>query len=98
MRVLIEKGISRPPAGSVRKVLAKSTYPSPTIYPFREMQIGDSFFIPAGDLDNLRLMNQITSIGRSVVGVGCVSARQLVENGQLGVRCWLIDRPGGRIK
>jgi hypothetical protein len=94
--IKIEKGIIRPMTGY--KGAAFPNYPKAAEMPWERMSIGDSFFIPVEDgADLVRLMNRITGAGRYHVGVRCVSARAVFEGGAMGVRAWLIDRPGGRI-
>lgn len=58
--------------------------------PWRHMKVGDSFFVPADGYDPLRLINKITGSGHGHFGPGRVSARTTVENGEIGVRAWLI--------
>ena len=57
------------------------------IYPFAEMRVGDSFFVP--HKGQKRLAAQLVSGARSQ-GIRA-SARTVTENGVEGVRCWRIE-------
>lgn len=61
--------------------------------PWSGMKAGDSFFVPVDGGDPIRLINKITGSAHSYFGPGKVSARTTVENGELGVRAWLIESP-----
>lgn len=94
--IRIDKNVPRPETGFRGAELPN--YPRGCDFPWIRMTIGDSFFIPCEEgADLVRLMNRITGSGCGRVGPGCVSARATFEGGKIGVRAWLIDRPGGRI-
>lgn len=59
-------------------------------FPWEEMEVGDSFFIPVGNMDVVRLMNKITASGRGYFGAGHVSSRSTVEDNVFGIRTWRI--------
>ena len=58
-------------------------------FPWSDMAVGDSFFVPVGDQDMVRLMNKITASGRGFFGRGHVKARSVVE-AEFGIRVWRI--------
>ena len=58
-------------------------------FPWADMQVGDSFFVPVGNQDMVHLMNKITASGRGYFGKGCVKARAVSET-EFGVRVWRI--------
>ena len=94
--IRIERDVPRPETGY--RGASLPNYPRSADFPWSRMAIGDSFFIPVDEgADLIRLMNRITGSGCKRMGPGCVSARARFEGGRLGVRAWLIDRPGGRI-
>lgn len=57
--------------------------------PWASMEVGDSFFVPVGDQDMVRLMNKITARGRGFFGRGHVKARSVFEE-EFGIRVWRI--------
>ena len=59
--------------------------------PWADMEVGDSFFIPATNKDPLRLMNKITGSGNGFFGAGCVKARSVVEDNIFGIRAWRVQ-------
>ena len=69
----IEKGIPAPPE-RLR-------------YPFREMKVGDSFFVPCSDEEKRRVANRMRSSASKRRGLGAFSLRE-VEG---GVRAWKIE-------
>ena len=58
--------------------------------PWQDMEVGDSFFVPVGSQDMVRLMNKITASGRGFFGAGCIKARSVVED-EYGIRVWRIQ-------
>ena len=60
-------------------------------FPWESMQVGDSFFVPVGSHDMVRLMNKITASGRAFFGTGCVSARSVKEGLGHGIRVWRVN-------
>lgn len=70
MAIEIEKGVPIPPIKA-----AKNTYP------YREMQVGDSFFIPG------KKSSEVTTHSKST-GHMKFTRRTVVENGVKGVRVW----------
>jgi hypothetical protein len=91
-KIEINKNIAVPETGW--KGAALPNYPKAGEYPWSRMSVGDSFFIalPEGG-DIVRLMNRITGAGASKVGAGCITARCVEENDQIGVRVWKIAEP-----
>jgi len=63
-------------------------------YPFQEMEVGDSFFVPLEDetLAKRRAQSVRAQAGRfgKINGVK-FSIRTLDEDGQVGVRCWRVE-------
>lgn len=59
-------------------------------FPWDEMEVGDSFFVPVGDADPLRLMNKITGSGNGAFGAGHIKARTVFES-ELGIRVWRVN-------
>jgi hypothetical protein len=63
-------------------------------YPFAEMDLGDSFFVPLEDetVANRRAQSVRAQAGRfgKLNGVK-FSIRTLDEDGQVGVRCWRVE-------
>ena len=55
-------------------------------YPWREMQPGDSFFVPGGKGSQ----KGIYHTGKTAAGIK-VTTRTVVENGVKGFRVWRID-------
>ncbi len=56
-------------------------------FPWSDMEVGDSFFVPVRDHDMVRLMNKITASGRGFFGAGCIKARSVMEE-EYGIRVW----------
>lgn len=80
----IEKGIEMPAHTSRRRR-----------YPFTDMEVGDSFFVP---LDGRKAENLASSISGSARSGRAARAngrryvtRTVVENGVKGVRCWRVE-------
>jgi hypothetical protein len=71
----IDKGIPIPPSRYGEKT---------TVYPFKDMEIWDSFFIPGGRATRLSgsIANARTKYGH------LYSTRQVEEEGVRGVRIW----------
>lgn len=73
--------------------------PAPSIdlrrkYPFREMEVGDSFFVPFDHREPNHLRSSIyTSARDQLGGTGQVSIRADKSDGVLGFRIWRIGRP-----
>ena len=69
----IEKGLALPPRKGAR-------------YPFREMEVGDSFFVPCPDEEKIKRQNRLSgaSARPKERGLGKFSVRQ-VEG---GLRVW----------
>lgn len=62
-----------------------------TVYPFRTMEIGDSFQVKLADTDAKHLIDlrsRISACGRSALGVGAVVTRTLPDRS--GIRVWRI--------
>lgn len=78
MTYLIEKSI---PLTMVRGGKWKSQY--------REMEPGDSFLVPDGDMLN-GIKSAQSSICQSAKAIGCKIATRSVEG---GLRVWLLERP-----
>lgn len=83
MTITIETGIAvpRPPQAFLRK------------YPFPDMQVGDSFFIPAKTADRIRTRNRVRVAARRHAlrrdtPKGWRFATRVVEG---GIRCWRIS-------
>ena len=68
--------------------------PIPTLrrrYPFREMDIGDSFFVALNPGQDIRVLQ--TSVKSASRGVGngfCITTRRVTEDGVRGLRAWRI--------
>lgn len=68
-------------------------------YPFLQMQVGESFFLPIPKGRSLAMLrnNVCSAADRAVfdfrqLGVEAkFSTRKVEENGQVGVRCWRIQ-------
>ena len=74
----IEKGIPSPRLGSGSKV-----------YPFNEMEVGDSFFVPYSDRDSKKVQANIIVSVRNRRGLPKefkVRTRSILT----GVRCWRV--------
>ncbi len=72
----VDKGIP------VKKVL-----PPRTIYPFGEMEVGDSFFVPAGDAPIRKLYNAASQYGKRH---GKGQKKFAVRSVPSGARVWRI--------
>lgn len=77
MTIEIEKGVPIPPQVRVGR---KATYP------FREMQLGDSFFVP-GKTTTQFSAHRVSSLKK--LGLEFVS-RTVVEDGVEGCRVWRV--------
>lgn len=65
-------------------------------YPFREMEVGDSFFVPLTSTSGLpsTLRSNISASARSVFGQsGRIETKTVEESGVLGFRVWLVRDP-----
>lgn len=62
----------------------------PTIYPFLDAQVGDSFFVPQGDLTKFTLLNRLRALAcyYQKVERHVWKVRYVPE--ALGARCWRI--------
>ena len=69
----VEKGIPVPPRQAR--------------YPFREMKVGESFFVPCTDEEKARIQNRLTNSCAKARGFGTFTVRR-VEG---GVRAWKIE-------
>lgn len=78
MSFVIDKGVPLPPS-------ARS--PRASKYPLRDMDVGDSFFVPGVPVRNLsgRLINPARRLGYKV------ATRSWSENGVAGVRVWRVE-------
>lgn len=59
-------------------------------YPFAEMAVGDSFFVPVDVERRPMLLKSLISCGFNALGAGKVSVRSVVEDGKCGLRAWRI--------
>lgn len=76
----IEKGVSIPPKGvGIRKAEK---------YPFRDMEVGDSFFVPGAK--TLRIASACAGATKFLGNGHKFSVRKVEEKGIAGVRCWRI--------
>lgn len=58
-------------------------------YPFREMEIGDSFFVPAEEITVRKLVQRMsTAVSRAARNTGCKFA---VRSDDAGVRVWRVQ-------
>lgn len=57
-------------------------------YPFREMEIGDSFFVRSDGRKNVQV--NIVSAAHGALGPGAFATRSVVEGGVEGIRAWRI--------
>lgn len=55
-------------------------------YPWRELQPGDSFFVPDSDKCRQSVMQSVSSLGRALYGRGAVTARRVDG----GIRFWRV--------
>ncbi len=63
------------------------------LYPFRQMEIGDSFFIPLKEGDVMQMLqSRVAATARTVLGPKKISTRCVTENGVKGLRVWRVDR------
>jgi hypothetical protein len=63
----------------------------PTTYPFTEMSVGDSFFVPFGDEPEKTVANRVHSAVAQFHRRGTNSTRRLaLRTEALGVRVWRI--------
>ena len=60
-------------------------------YPFNEMEIGDSFFIPLNGQDSIRLHHKIKSAARHYCKSNMKSFAVRYMKQQGGIRCWRSD-------
>ncbi len=71
----------------------------PSVYPFADMTIGDSFFLTAGGVSNSRerVRSRITDALKRARCAGCVSTEWMFATRYVkgGVRCWRIDDKDG---
>jgi hypothetical protein len=58
------------------------------IYPWRKMDVGDSFVIPSGGRSLTRLQNNLANCGSSALGKGRIATRQLPDKS--GVHVWRV--------
>ena len=80
----VEKGVPVPPI--VRKGVTHKTK-----YPWREMEVGDSFFVPCRDGRDVRGMQRSFSGKKRAAHYGIrTKTRQSTENGVLGIRVWRV--------
>ena len=81
--IKIDKGIE-----ITEKFFRKGKAP---IYPFRFMQVGDSFFVPLEGRKIRKLTSSIMGSARSKRMAGVkFSVRSVIENDVKGIRCWRI--------
>lgn len=59
----------------------------PAKYPFKEMEVGDSFFVAKSAAPKEVSLRQHAS---KKLGVGCSAVRKITENGVEGFRVWRI--------
>lgn len=75
MSFVIEKGVKMPESrGSTR-------------YPFREMEIGDSFFVPTDEPSDIVRIRSAASHMKRQHGL-VFACRAVCENGKAGIRVW----------
>ena len=65
---------------------------APNKYPFKSMEVGDSFFVPVGKFKTIAaLQSSVMNSGAvSLGGRGNVSSRAVTEDEVEGVRTWRI--------
>lgn len=89
MKYRIQKDVPIPPRGR----RGKGTPSNRGIYPWEEMEVGDSFFAPAAGEVRVLLDNvaQASNLYRRRAGVDWKFALRSVKVGEIkGVRCWRI--------
>lgn len=75
---------------------SKRVMPGEARYPFLDMKVGDSFFVPLTKGKTVsQLRNAINSSAYYVPGKPGMSGakfstRKVEENGQVGIRCWRV--------
>lgn len=73
---VIDKNIPTPPPSAPK-----------ALYPFRMMEVGDSFLIPCeGDEEARLVQSRVMAAANSMLGKGCATSRKLP--GGNGVRVW----------
>ena len=60
-------------------------------FPFPEMQVGDSFFVPLDGRIPSNVQQSIAGAGRQNRTMSRFTSRQVTENGVQGVRCWRFE-------
>ena len=61
------------------------------LYPFKELALGQSFFVPDDGRGLTKLQNTLSSIGRTAFGAtGHVATRKVEERGVSGIRVWRV--------
>lgn len=85
--------------------LAKTQNEGSRVYPWFDMEVGDSFFVPldTGSASQKNLRASIYNSGRNaLMGRGMlqkdgyrVVVRKMVENGVVGLRAWLLKKGKG---
>tara|TARA_R100000306_G_C4352963_1_gene131125 strand:+ start:352 stop:660 length:309 start_codon:yes stop_codon:yes gene_type:complete len=85
--------------------LAKSQNEGSRVYPWFDMEVGDSFFVPldTGLTGQKNLRASIYNAGRNALMVRGmlqkdgyrVVVRKMVENGVVGLRAWLLKKGEG---
>lgn len=60
-------------------------------YPFREMKVGDSFFVPSESQEmSAKITSTLHGVASNIFGKGGITTRRVEEKGQLGVRVWRV--------
>ena len=64
-----------------------------SLYPFRQMEIGDSFFVPLKPGEKrVEVQGRVLATARTVIGSKKIITRSVEENGVEGIRVWRKDR------
>jgi len=64
----------------------------PTIYPWRDLEVGQSFFVPCDDkVARKRKMSSIVAQARNARTDIRLATRTVTEDGVIGLRAWRIE-------
>jgi len=76
VKLVVESSVPMPRARKVRS------------FPWAQMKVGDSFFVPCVDSDDVRSAQVCCIASAKNVGVKSVTKRETGPGGELGVRAW----------
>lgn len=61
------------------------------VYPFRDMDPGDSFFVPASEAKTATLLSSLSRMNKRLPEEGEFKGRSTEENGVAGTRIWRVS-------